>query len=72
MSKPAPPVPMRGWAEVISEEERETLGRLASSGSPPEWGDAGRAADILRCVNVGVMPPQESVDWFVRRFRSGR
>jgi hypothetical protein len=63
---------MRGWGEVISESERDILERLvfAKPIFPSAWDDPDCAADILRCVNAGVMPPQESIDWFVRRFRS--
>lgn len=55
---------------VITPEEREALARLATSGAPSEWADAGRAADILRAVDSGVLPPQESIEWFLKRFRS--
>lgn len=55
--------------DIITPEEREALGRLATSGARDEWGDAGRAADILKADNEGVLPPPSSVEWFVARFR---
>ena len=54
---------------VLTEDERFRLRQLASSGAPSEWADAGRAADILKAVDAGVLPPQDSIDWFLRRFR---
>jgi hypothetical protein len=67
MSKPAPPVPLRGWAEVISDDERKELERLTGLWHPR----SENAADILRCVNAGVEPPPESIEWFLLRFRGG-
>lgn len=57
--------------EVITPEERAELMRIASGGSPRPGGVCSRAADILAAVNDGVMPPPESVEWFVLHFRSG-
>jgi len=56
--------------ELLTNDERFRLEQLASSCAASEWGDAGRAADILRAVDEGVLPPQDSIDWFLRRFRS--
>jgi len=57
---------------ILTAEERLALAQLASSGAPNEWGDAGRASDILRAVDSGALPRPESIEWFVRRFRIAR
>lgn len=57
--------------DIITPEERAELTRITSDGSPRPRGVCVRAADILAAVNDGVLPPQSSVDWFVKHFRSG-
>lgn len=69
VSWPEPkPTPVTG----LTVDERTALARLASSGAPSERDDAGRAADILRAFDDGVLPPPESIEWFISRFRTAR
>jgi hypothetical protein len=56
--------------ELLLDGERERLARLASSGAPSEWAAARPAAKIFRCVDAGVLPSQNAIEWF-RRFRKG-
>lgn len=56
--------------DIITLEERAELTRIAADGSPRPGGVCSRAADILAAVNDGVLPPQSSIDWFVKHFRS--
>lgn len=60
---------MAAFDEIITPEERAELTRIASEGSPRAGGVCARAADILAAVNDGVLPPQRSIDWFVKHFR---
>lgn len=55
---------------ILTHDERESLGRMASSCYPGEWGAAGHAAEMLRCVNDGVAPSPKAIEWFLRRYRT--
>jgi hypothetical protein len=64
-------IPCGTGLDIITPEECAELSRIASEGSPRKGGVCSRAADILAAVNDGVLPPPESVEWFVKHFRSG-
>jgi hypothetical protein len=56
--------------DLVTEEEREELMRIAASSSPSAGG--AHALDILTAADDGVVPPPQSVEWFVKRFRTDR
>jgi hypothetical protein len=51
---------------ILTADEREELTDLASGWTVHS---ARMAKDILLCVDEGILPPQESIEWFLRRFR---
>lgn len=53
---------------ILTPEEREELVFMAEG-----WMvyTARAAKDILLCVDEGIMPPPESIKWFIWRFRTG-
>jgi len=54
---------------ILNENEREFLGRLASSCAPSEWAISHHAGEILKCIDKGVLPSPEAIQWFLTHFR---
>jgi len=57
---------MTGHA-LLTAEERAELTDLASGWTVHS---ARMAKDILLAADEGILPPQESIEWFIRRFRT--
>ena len=56
-----------GAETILTESERSELTRLMFQSAEC----TGRARDILAAVDEGVVPPPESIEWFIGRFRTG-
>lgn len=54
---------------LLTPEERTRLARMASSCAPEEWGAAGHAAEILKCLDEGILPSPRAIEWYVTYFR---
>ncbi len=52
---------------LLTAEERDELTDLACAWTVHS---ARMAKDILLAADEGILPPQESIEWFVRRFRT--
>jgi hypothetical protein len=55
--------------QLLRDGERERLARLATSGSPDEWAAASHAGEILKCLDKGIVPSPEAIQWFLTQFR---
>lgn len=51
---------------IVSAKQRAALKRIAAG----EGVAAKRAGEILNCVDRGVVPPPEAVEWFVEWIRT--
>jgi|KBSSwiStaDraftv2_1062776.scaffolds.fasta_scaffold437306_2 hypothetical protein len=52
---------------VVSSKQKSKLQHLAVSGDP----QAARAEEILRCLDKGIVPPPEAVEWLIEWLRRG-
>jgi hypothetical protein len=50
---------------IVSSKQKTELKRLIDSGGP----QAPYAAEILKCVDKGVAPPPEAIEWFIKWMR---
>jgi cellulose synthase/poly-beta-1,6-N-acetylglucosamine synthase-like glycosyltransferase len=49
---------------IVSSKQKAELKLLAAGGNM-------HAAQILECLDKGVVPPPEAIDWLIRWFRLG-
>jgi len=50
---------------IVSSKQKIELKRLIASGDP----QAPHATEILKCVDKGIAPPPEAIEWFIKWMR---
>lgn len=46
---------------IVSSKQKTELKRLIENGDP----QASHATEILECVDKGIAPPPEAIEWFI-------
>jgi hypothetical protein len=55
--------------DLICSKQKAALKHLAATGNGLV---AERALEILNCIDHGVVPPPEAVEWFIKWLRENR